>query len=154
MLKRLKKVSHRELPKLAGVFPIIMGLLLAGMWLSMIVGSLLNGTAPAALENYTTLVIQALDLGVLVPAAFIAGLMTLKGKGWGYALVSILLVKVSLLGTAILSMIFFMARNGVDVAVGQALFFVVMTLAGVVITTAFYKKIHGNLHDFKDLDLD
>ena len=52
-----------------------MGLLLAVMWLSMIVGSLLNGTAPAALETYTTLVIQALDLGVLVPAAFIAGLM-------------------------------------------------------------------------------
>lgn len=154
-IKTIKKsVSTGVTLKVAGVFPIIMGLLLAGMWLSMILGSLLNGTAPAALETYTTLVIQALDLGVLVPVAFIAGLMTLKGKGWGYALVSVLLVKVSLLGTAILSMIFFMARNGVDVEVGQALFFVVMTLAGVVITTAFYKKIHGSLRDFKDLELD
>ncbi|AEG17293.1 hypothetical protein [Methanobacterium paludis] len=149
-VKTIKKsVSPGVTIKIAGVFSIIMGLLLALMWLSMIIESLLTGTAPAALESYTTLVIQALDLGVLVPAAFIAGLLILKGKQWGYAIISILLVKVSLLGTAILSMILFMVRNGVSVAVVQVLLFGVVTVAGILIATAFYKNINGSTNDFK-----
>lgn len=149
-VKTIKKsVSPGVTIKIAGVFSIIMGLLLALMWLSMIIESLLTGTAPAALESYTTLVIQALDLGVLVPAAFIAGLLILKGKQWGYAIISILLVKVSLLGTAILSMILFMVRNGVSVAVVQVLLFGVVTVAGILIAIAFYKNINGSINDFK-----
>src|SRR5690606_8853779 len=109
-IKSIKKsFSPGAINKIAAVFLVIIGVMLAGMWLKMIIGSLIIGIAPATLETYTTLVIQALDLGVVVPAALITGVLLYKGNGWGYALASILLIKVSLLGTAILSMIYFMA---------------------------------------------
>ncbi|MBI5681317.1 MAG: hypothetical protein HZC47_10515 [Methanobacterium sp.] len=138
--------------KIAGIFTIFMAAMLAFMWLSMIIESLITGLAPASLENYTTMGIQALDLGVLVPAAMIAGIMLLKGKAWGYALMSILIVKISLLGTAILSMIYFMIQNGVNVVWGQAMFFVIATIGGIVIALGFYNKIKGSLKDFDPLN--
>ena len=123
---------------------------LALMWLKMIIDSLLTGTAPVAIETYTTLVIQAMDIGIVFPATLIAGVLVLKGKEWGYALVSILIVKATLLGTAILSMIFFMAQNGVSPALEQIIFFVIVTVAGVIISIAFYKKIEGKVDQVKD----
>jgi hypothetical protein len=124
--------------------------MLALMWLKMIIDSVLTGTAPVAMETYTTLVIQAMDIGIIFPATLIAGVLVLKGKEWGYALVSILLVKATLLGTAILSMIFFMAKNGVSPALEQIMFFVIVTVAGVIISIAFYKKIEGTVDQVKD----
>ena len=129
--------------KIAGIFTIFMGAMLALMWLSMIISSLLSGNAPAGLESYTTLVIQALDLGVLFPATIIGGSLLLKGNAWGYALISILIIKASLLGTAVLSMIVFMAKSGVSVALGEVMFFIIATAGGIIISTAFYNKIKG-----------
>jgi hypothetical protein len=131
----------------AAVFTIVMAGMLAFMWLSMIIGSLISGSAPAILETYTTLVVQALDLGVLVPAAIITGFLLLKGRAWGYVLMSILIVKISLLGTAILSMIYFMAQNGVAIVLGQALFFVLATIGGIIIAWGFYNKIDNTVTD-------
>lgn len=136
-----ESITPEKTSKIAGVFLIFSGAMLALMWIKMIVDSLLTGIAPAALESYTTLVIQALDIGVVFPATLIGGLLILKGKEWGYALVSILLIKASLLGTAIISMIFFMTQNGVSPAIGQAIFFAVITAAGILISIAFYSKI-------------
>jgi hypothetical protein len=146
----VKKVKESFSPgiisKITAAFLIIMGLMLAGMWLSIIVGFLLTGIDPAALENvYTTLVIQALDLAIVVPAAILTGYLLLKDHEWGYALAAIFLIKVSLLGTAILSMIWFMMGSGVEVAMGQVMFFVVVTIGGILIAMAFYNNIKGTV---------
>jgi hypothetical protein len=140
-----KSISPGITIKLAGVFLITSGAMLALMWLKMIIESLLTGTPPAAMETYTTMVIQAMDIGVIFPGTLISGALILKGKEWGYALVSILLIKASLLGTAILSMIFFMVQSGVNVELGQVLFFAVVTITGIIISVAFYKKIEGTV---------
>jgi len=143
-------VSRGVTIKIAAVFSVITGVLLALMWLQMIIASLLTGSDPSALTGYATLVVQAMDLGVIVPAAIAAGLLLLKGNEWGYALTSIVLIKASLLGTAILSMIVFMALNDVSTAFGQILFFMVLTAGGIIIAIAFYGKtnetvIHGTI---------
>lgn len=131
----------------AAIFTILMAFMLAFMWLSLIIGSLISGSAPAVLETYTTLVIQALDLAVLIPAAIIAGLLLLKGRAWGYVLMSILIVKISLMGTAIMSMIYFMAQNGVEIVLGQALFFVIVTVGGIIIAGLFYNKVESTVKE-------
>ena len=146
-VKTIKKsISPGKTSKIAGIFLIFSGAMVALMWIKMIVDSLLTGIAPSALESYTTLVVQALDIGVVFPATLIGGLLILKGKEWGYALVSILLIKASLLGTAIISMIFFMAQNGVSPALGQVIFFAIITVAGILISIAFYSKIKEPLY--------
>jgi hypothetical protein len=153
-IKSIKKsFTPGRINKIAAVFLGIIGLMLAGMWLKMIIGSLLTGVAPSTLETYTTLVIQALDLGVVVPAAVITGILLFKGNKWGYALASILLIKISLLGTAILSMIYFMAQNGVKIEIGQAMFFIVVTVLGIIITVAFYSRIKGSMDENKYIKL-
>jgi hypothetical protein len=60
---------------------------------------------------------------------------------------SILIVKISLLGTAILSMIYFMAQNGVEIVLGQAFFFVLATVGGIIIAGLFYNKIDSKVLD-------
>ncbi|OPX60395.1 MAG: hypothetical protein A4E25_00465 [Methanobacterium sp. PtaB.Bin024] len=153
-IKSIKKsFTPGRINKIAAVFLGIIGLMLAGMWLKMIIGSLLTGVAPSTLETYTTLVIQALDLGVVVPAAVITGILLFKCNKWGYALASILLIKISLLGTAILSMIYFMAQNGVKIEIGQAMFFIVVTVLGIIITVAFYSRIKGSMDENKYIKL-
>lgn len=126
-------------------FLIIMGIMLAFMWLKMILESIITGNAPISLENYTTLVIQALDLGIIIPAAILTGYLLINKNAWGYALASIFLIKVSLLGTAILSMILFMLQRGVSVVLGQIVFFVLVTILGILIAAAFYNKINGEI---------
>jgi len=146
-VKTIKKsISPGKASKIAGMFLIFSGAMVALMWIKMITDSLLTGIAPSALESYTTLVVQALDIGLVFPATLIGGLLILKGKEWGYALVSILLIKASLLGTAIISMIFFMAQNGVSPALGQVIFFAIITVAGILISIAFYSKIKEPLY--------
>lgn len=134
-----------KINKITAAFLVIMGLMLAMMWLKMILESLLTGNAPLALENSTTLVIQALDLGVVVPAALLTGYLLIRERAWGYVLASVFLIKVSLLGTAIVSMILFMAQNGVDVALGQVIFFVLVTISGILISGVFYSRINGKI---------
>ncbi len=41
------------------------------MWLGLIVPPLREGQAPQGLESTTTLVIQVLDLGIIMPIAFL-----------------------------------------------------------------------------------
>lgn len=147
-----KSFSPGVISKITAVFLVVIGLMLAAMWLKMIIDSLLTGIAPSALESYTTLVIQALDLGIVVPAAVISGILLFKGKEWGYMLASIFLIKASLLGTAILSMIYFMAQNGVNIELGQALFFVFVTVVGIIISIMFYSRIKGKVNGNKYIE--
>lgn len=121
------------------IYLTLTGLMLAAMWIKMITDSLITGMAPGALEGYTTLVIQALDLGVVVPAALLTSYFLLKREVWGYILAPVFLVKVSLLGTAILSMVAFMAMEGVPFSWGQAAFFMVLTFTGLAVTGIFYR---------------
>jgi hypothetical protein len=129
--------------KITALFFLVAALFLAMMWLKMIIDSLIIGAPPAALEGYTTLVIQAMDLGILVPLAILSSYLLLKKSNWGYLLSSIFLIKASLLGTAILSMILFMGLNGVELDPGQVIIFVLLTLAGIFISLSFYSKITG-----------
>lgn len=134
-----------KINKITAAFLVVMGIMLAFMWLKMILESLITGNAPVSLENYTTLVIQALDLGIVVPAAILTGYLLIRKNAWGYSLASIFLIKVSLLGMAILSMIIFMVQRGVTVVLGQILFFTLVTVFGILIAVLFYNKISGKI---------
>ncbi|ADZ09080.1 hypothetical protein Metbo_0829 [Methanobacterium lacus] len=139
------KFNPGKLTKITASFLIFIALMLSLMWLKLIIDSIITGTAPAALEGYTTLVIQALDLGVLVPFAIISAVLLLKNNEWGYILTSIFLIKATLIGTAILSMIVFMVLNGVYVDPGQIIIFTTMTILGILVAFGFYRKINGEL---------
>jgi hypothetical protein len=125
----------------AAGFMFLIVVAVSAMWLGMIMPSLISGERPAALETYTTLVVQALDLGVIVPMSLITGVLLLQKKAWGYALASLIFVKGITLGTAVLSMALFMSLNGVEVVLPQVIMFVVLVLGALALAIMFYGKM-------------
>ena len=87
------------------VFLLAIGVFLLLMWLGLIVPPLAQGQTPQGLESTTTLVIQVLDLGIIVPVAFLSGILLLRRAPLGYLLTSIVLIKTLSLGTAVSAML-------------------------------------------------
>src|SRR5580765_2347962 len=79
------------------------GFLLVVLWLGDVVAALIRDSVPAALGSYTTIVTYVLDLGVIVPAAFIAAVLLVQSKPLGYLLAATLLTMNLTLGAALLS---------------------------------------------------
>lgn len=88
------------------------GLFLSVAWLGRIAAPWLNGTPPA-LENTTTMVIQALDLGLVTPVVILAAWLLWQRRAWGYLLASVAVMKMLTMGTAVSLMTINMALNGV-----------------------------------------
>jgi hypothetical protein len=56
----------------------LVGGFLALAWVARVVPELLRPETPAALENTTTRVIQAMDLALIAPLAILAGILLLR----------------------------------------------------------------------------
>lgn len=127
--------------KVTAGFMFLVSITLSLMWLGSIIPPLMSGQRPAMLETYTTLVVQAMDLGILVPLGIITGTLLLKRNAWGYTLASIFLVKGAAYGTAVLSMALFMWLNGVEVFVPFIIALVVLVAGATALTVVFYGKM-------------
>lgn len=127
--------------KAAAAFMFLVSLTLTAMWLGTIVPPLLSGQKPALLETYTTLVIQAMDLGILVPLVLIIGTLLLTRNAWGYALASIILIKGATYGTAVLMMALFQVLNGIKAFVPFILALLALVACVVGLNIAFYGKM-------------
>jgi len=92
--------------KITGGFLIFNSTAIGLMWLSIVVPPLLNGTIiPLQVEHYTTLIVQGLDLGILLPAGVISGILLTRRNSLGYLFAPIYFVFLSLLMTALSSKI-------------------------------------------------
>lgn len=67
--------NHKLPVTFIGSFLLFVSFVFAFMWLGKIVPSLMKEIPPVGLEHYTTLVIQAMDLGFVIPATIIAGIL-------------------------------------------------------------------------------
>ena len=127
--------------KSVSIFFIIMGLMLLFMWLGRIIPSITSGKAPAGLETYTTLVIQAMDLGIIVPAAFICAAGLLRKTNIGYALSAVVVFKGATLFSAITAMAVLMKLNGITVNGMELIIFPSATLVNYVFCFLILKNI-------------
>ena len=97
------------------IFLLVSGVMISLMWLGRIFPTLVNpdkGVVPADFGNAVTLVIQAMDLGIIVPACFvIAHLLKIRHK-LGYILGPVIIVKAVTLVTAVLMMAVFLHISG------------------------------------------
>ena len=107
-------------------------------WLGVIIPPLLAGQKPALLETYTTMVVQAMDLGVLVPLSIVTGTLLLKRSAWGYLLASVFLIKGVTYGTAVLSMGLFQSMDGIAVPLPFVVALVALVACALALTVAFY----------------
>ena len=66
-------------------------------------------------EHYTTLIVQALDLGILLPGGVVCGVLWLRKKAFGYLLVPIYFIFLSLLMCALTAKVIAMWILGYNV---------------------------------------
>ncbi|MCX7976285.1 MAG: hypothetical protein N2646_04345 [Bellilinea sp.] len=109
-------------------------------WLGRIAQTFAPGTIPA-LENTTSMFIQAMDLGIVVPVCVLSAVLLLRRSAWGYLLASVGLVKFLTLGTAVSLMGLNMARLGIPISPLELVIFSGMALAGIITTIILLKNV-------------
>jgi hypothetical protein len=127
-LKSLQGHFKKTLPKkYIGGFLIFLGTGICLMWLERIIPSF-NNRSVTGLEHYTTLVIQAMDLGFIVPVAIVSGILLIKNNSLGYLLAPIIIIKGTTLLLAIVMMVIFMINAGVTVSIIEIIMFPLFTV--------------------------
>jgi len=86
------------------VLSLLMSVMLTGMWLVRII-SAMQGRIDGALFGTTTLTVQALDLGIVVPLAMYTAVLAWRGRPAGYLLCSVMAVKSFAMASAICAML-------------------------------------------------
>jgi hypothetical protein len=122
-------------------FTLFLAFFLFMAWMGRIAPALLNGTAPVGIEHYTTLVIQVMDLGIIVPAALLSGILLLQRKALGYLLAPVVLVKGFTMSAALVAMIIGMLAAGVEVAAFEIAMFPVLGAVDLVLMVLMFKSI-------------
>lgn len=115
------------------IYFIIVAVFLTLAWLGLVASPSLTWAPPAGLESAITMVIQALDLGIIVPTSFLTASLLFKKQPWGYALSSVLLLKILTMGAALISMIIVQILSGVAVDPVVSTIFVIISLSGIVL---------------------
>ncbi|MGE5672815.1 MAG: hypothetical protein ACM3XM_02885 [Mycobacterium leprae] len=128
---------------IAGFMFVVGGFLLLA-WLGRIVPPLVQGGTPA-LENTTTLVIQAMDLALVAPLAVLAGILLLRRSPWGYLLASVTLLKGVTLGLGVSAMAINMALHGVPDSLGIMIPFLLITVVDLIMATLLLKSVQAQV---------
>jgi len=113
---------------------------LAFAWLGRIIPTITGDQIPT-LENTTTMFIQVMDLGLIVPLCVLGGLLLLRRSPWGYLLASVGLIKFLTMGIAVSLMALNMARIGVPISIVEVVVFPSIALANLVMTGLLLKNI-------------
>jgi hypothetical protein len=116
------------------------GFFLIVAWLGRIIPPIFNNKTPA-LENTTTLVIQAMDLVLIVPLAVLGGILLLKRSAWGYLLSSVFILKSITMGLGVSAMGVNMALRGVPDSLGILIPFLTITALNLVVTVILLTNI-------------
>ena len=149
-INNLSSAFNRKLPvKFLGGFQIFFATALLLLWMGKIIPTFKNGTVPVGLEHYTTLVIQGLDLGFIVPIALLSGVLLIKRKPFGYLVSSVIIIKGFTMGAALTTMIIGQYIAGVAMGVLEIIMFPIFSLIIFYCMILLLKNIDDN--EYKEI---
>lgn len=141
-INNLKNEFNDKMPiKLLGRFQIFIGIAIFMLWMGKIIPALMNGTVPLGLDHYTTLVIQAMDLGFIVPAAILSGILLMKKNNFGYLLSSVIIIKGASLLTSLSAMIVGQLLAGVKMSIVEIIMFPAFNIFAIICLIILLKNI-------------
>ena len=111
------------------------------MWIGRIVPAPLAGTPPVGIEHYATLAIQALDLGVVVPASIITGVLLVRKHPSGATFAAVLFIKLMTMAFALFAMMILMHRAGVELSLVEVLIFSILLGVGIVSSLVMFRSV-------------
>lgn len=111
------------------------------LWLGRIVPGLVAGTAPAGLESYTTLSVQAADLSLVIPLSVVTGILLLRRRPVGYLLAAPVLVFLATMGLGLVGMVTAMALMGTQVGVTDFVPGAITAVVGIAMVSHLVLKV-------------
>lgn len=127
------------------IFLLVAGLGVFFIWLSEIIGPLLQAEVPEAIGPYTTMVTHALDMAVIAPAALLTVVYLRRRESVGYLLAAPLLILCTLIGVVVIAQTIFQLSAGVTLSVGVLIgmvgSWVVMGVFAIWLTLAFFRSL-------------
>ena len=140
-LKNLPSHFSEKLPRgwIAGLL-FFAAAFLSLAWLGRIAATFAPNAIPA-LENTTSLVIQAMDLGLIVPLCVMSGILLLRRAAWGYLLASVGLMKFLTMGVAVSVMSLNMLRVGVPISMMEVTIFPIIAIANIIMVASLLRNI-------------
>ncbi len=114
-----------DLPHRGIAIFIIFSGLSTSVWLMDIVAALFEGGVPANVASYATDVTAVIDIGVIMPAAFIAGVLLLRRKPIGYPLAATMLILLTLVGMIVVGQTVMQILDGIVLSPEEFAAFVV-----------------------------
>jgi hypothetical protein len=146
----LGMLEARTSPKLPRVW-ISAFLFIAGLslfvWLMDIVSSLINNTMPVTVGPYTTEVTYILDLAILLPTIYLAGVLVLRRNPWGTLLASIMITVNVSIGLVVISQSIVQAMGGIILTSAQYAAYVAPFVILSLIAIGLIISIHRNISD-------
>lgn len=145
-IDNIKLNFSEKLPvKFLGGYQIFIGIMVGMLWLGKIAPSIIEDKVPVGLEHYTTLVIQGMDLGIIVPTAILSGIFLIKRKAIGFLLSSVIIIKGITMLTSISAMIINQALNGVNMSMAEVILFPLFNLVSIICLVLLLKNTKNKL---------
>jgi hypothetical protein len=141
-LRSLAEHATERFPRRSmAILCFVLALALVGMWLRRIAAGLSGDLGGAMLLGQTTMVVQALDLGLIVPLAAFTGVTAWRGQPIGYLLSSVVVVKAVAMTSAICAMLLSAWAVEGHLALGGFTFFAAAALASCWLGIRMYRSI-------------
>jgi hypothetical protein len=134
------------LPRRAlAIFMFVAGLGTAFIWMSDALAALLENRPPDALGSHTTLVTYTLDVGIIVPAALLAGILLLRRAPLGYLLTGVLAIMLAQVGVMVIWQTVVQLRAGIEFApgelIGKVVSWIVMGALAIWLSAVFLRSL-------------
>jgi hypothetical protein len=140
-LRRLAAGVGERFPRRgAAGFGVFMAVLLAGLWLPLIVRTA-GEAVVAELDGATTLVVQAFDLGFLVPLGIFTAVTVWRRLPVGYVLAAIVVVKGAAMGAGIAAMLIVEALVTDELQAAPIVLFLAVSVVSLVLGVRVYGSI-------------
>lgn len=141
-IDKLSSYFNNRLPiKFIGGYLVLSTSLIGLLWLSRVFPSLINGSVPLEVEHGTTLPVQAFDLALFLPAIFLAGLLLIKKRPFGYLLAPVATITNVIIMAALLSKGVSMALAGVSGTMPMIIMMALFDLLAIISSALLLRNI-------------
>jgi hypothetical protein len=127
------------------IFLFVAGIGTLFLWVSELVGPILQGGAPEIIGPYTTLFTHGFDSALITPAAVLAGIFLLQRKPWGYVLSAPIMIFCTMIGVVVIGQTISQTLEGlvfpVPVYIGMIGSWVLMGAFAIYFTIAYFRNL-------------
>jgi len=138
-----------RLPRVGmAIFMFIVGIGTGFIWLSDVVNALLTDGVPQALGVNIALITYTFDVGIIAPAALLAGFQLLKRAPLGYLLTGVLNILLAFVGAMVIGQTVMQLSIGVELSPGQLIgvvsTWIIMGGIAVWLSIAFLRNLSNS----------